>query len=311
MQLITIMGQTGSGKTQFSLNLAKEFQTRGLKAVIFGADSRQVYKKLNIGSAKVDGKWSLYSPNLKTFLYDKVPHFLIDHADLNKRYTLANYLKDYILTVNILKQEKKTPDVIILCGGTGLYARAINEEYQPLIILDKFQDDWQNYKDSLNNLKTQDLTKLFQENNNDELENLYKSLNQSEQNNPRRLINHLTNYQAKINKWIGPKLEYPKLAIKQKLAIQIDSEKLKQNLIDNVQNRIQNGLIQEIQKLEKFYGNDRLLDLGLEYGLGAQMITEKWSFNKYAEKLISETLQYQKRQLIWLKTEKDLKWIEI
>ena len=311
MQLVTIMGQTSSGKTTFSIKLAKEFQSRGKNVVIFGADSRQIYKKLNIGSAKIKGKWVPYSRNINTFLYQGIPHFLIDQIDLNQKYTLTDYLQDYIKTLNLLKLEKKVPDIIILCGGTGLYTRAINEEYQPTIILEEFEQEWLDYKSSFMDMDDSNLIAQFLESNNRELEGLYNSLNHSEQRNPRRLINHLANYKAKANNWLGAELEYPKFATKQKLAIAINPDQLKQNLITSVQDRIQEGLIREIQKLSKFYGNERLLELGLEYGLGAQMITENWSFGQYADKLIAETIQYQRRQLIWLKTEPNLKWIEL
>lgn len=311
MQLVTIMGQTSSGKTTLSIKLAKEFQSRGKIAVIFGADSRQIYKKLNIGSAKIKGKWVPYSRNIDTYLCQGVPHFLIDQIDVNQKYTLTDYLKDYIKTLNILKLEKKVPDVVILCGGTGLYTRAINEEYQPTIILEEFEKDWRDYKNSLTNMLDIDLISQFTETKDRELQKLYQSLNHSEQKNPRRLINHLANYQAKINNWLGDSLEYPEFVTKQKLVIAIDSDQLKQNLINSVQDRIQEGLIGEIQKLSKLYGNERLLELGLEYGLGAQMITENWSFEEYASRLIKETIQYQRRQLIWLKTEPNLKWIEL
>ncbi|MEI6728023.1 MAG: hypothetical protein WCK98_00070 [bacterium] len=158
MILITLLGQTSSGKSEMAVELAKTLLasnlplSRGGQGVfrnveasqachptvwIVNCDSRQVFKELNIGTGKVEGKW-VESANFplssggqgvfknKTFHYKAIPHFLIDYVAIEQKYNVSNFVQDFI---KILDTQNK-PDYVILTGGTGLYAKAIYNEME-------------------------------------------------------------------------------------------------------------------------------------------------------------------------------------
>ena len=108
--IIVILGPTGVGKTKMSVELAKR-----LKGEVINADSTQVYRGLNIATAKVTEKEK-----------ENIPHHLFDIKDINENYTVFDYQKDARLVLEKLKQEGKTP---IIVGGTGLYIKALLYDY--------------------------------------------------------------------------------------------------------------------------------------------------------------------------------------
>ncbi|MCR4277709.1 MAG: hypothetical protein NUV80_00295 [Candidatus Berkelbacteria bacterium] len=120
-KLIAIVGPTGSGKTKLAVFLAKKFN-----AVIISADSRQVYRGLDIGTNKegVLGQWK----NNPVRIIDSIPQLLIDVANPGERFTLNDWLTQ---ARNWLKQINEMGQLPIIVGGTGLYATALLEGYQP------------------------------------------------------------------------------------------------------------------------------------------------------------------------------------
>ncbi|HQQ67965.1 MAG TPA: tRNA (adenosine(37)-N6)-dimethylallyltransferase MiaA [Candidatus Cloacimonadota bacterium] len=114
--IITVEGPTGAGKSAIALELAQALQTE-----IISCDSRQVYRYLDIGTAKVD-----YSAR------ELVKHHLLDIVDPNQSYNAGNFVKDATAVIKQLQEKGKTP---ILCGGTGMYIKSLLEglfEHPPL-----------------------------------------------------------------------------------------------------------------------------------------------------------------------------------
>lgn len=112
--LITLLGPTACGKTTFAAHLAAELNTE-----IISADSRQVYRRMDIGTGK---DLADYQINGQT-----VPYHLIDIAEPGYKYNLFEYQRDFIKTYNEIKSRNKTP---ILCGGTGLYIESVLKGYR-------------------------------------------------------------------------------------------------------------------------------------------------------------------------------------
>jgi len=111
MKIIVIVGPTGIGKTKLSISLAKY-----LNAVIINGDSMQVYKELNIGTAKIKEKEK-----------EGIEHYLFDIKDVSENYTIYDYQKDGRKLLNKFKKEKRN---VIIVGGSGLYLKSLLYDYK-------------------------------------------------------------------------------------------------------------------------------------------------------------------------------------
>ena len=156
-RVIVITGPTAVGKTKLSIELAKK-----LNGEIINADAMQVYKGLNIGTAKVTEKEK-----------ENIPHHLFDIKEVEEEYSIYNYQKDCRKVIDDILRRNKTP---ILVGGTGLYIKAVLYDY-------KLSEEKTN--NTYDNLKTEEIYK--------ELLKLDKDIN-IDKNNRRRLIRALNYY---------------------------------------------------------------------------------------------------------------------
>src|SRR3989338_951648 len=122
-KIIVILGSTASGKTDLGLRLAKKFNGE-----IVSADSRQVYKKMDIGTAKPKADFRPQTSNYgrDAYVVEGVPHHLMDIIDPDDDFSLADYKKLAIAAINDILSRGKLP---IIVGGTGLYIRAIVDNF--------------------------------------------------------------------------------------------------------------------------------------------------------------------------------------
>ena len=293
--LIALGGQTASGKSELAIRLANALGD----CWIIGCDSRQIYKYLNLGTGKIEGSWEavIYQNQLlHTFLYEQIPHFFIDYIDPAKRYTLTDFLIDFRDFV----ASQKLPKYIILCGGTGLYIKAILERYQ----LDAIKPEHiKDYEDAKAQLQTHSLTDL--QNKYSEL-STQTSLNQSDFHNPRRLANHILNHHSKANSW-GESIVLPQFQKTINLAIRHDQENLYKKISDRILSRIKNGMIEEVQALS-YLGTERLIELGLEYRHTHLYLLGQFSYDEYIQKLTQSSINYAQRQLTWLNRQ-NVNWV--
>ncbi|MBL8031411.1 MAG: hypothetical protein JNK33_03755, partial [Candidatus Doudnabacteria bacterium] len=135
-KIIVVIGPTGSGKSEFAVKLAKK-----MNGEIISADSRQVYKGLDIGTGKVQGQWKkMRSQKVKVktatsnsknsklakqnsvYVYKGIPHYCIDYVSPKKQYTVTNFKHDAELAIEDIVRRGNTP---IICGGTGQYVDAL------------------------------------------------------------------------------------------------------------------------------------------------------------------------------------------
>lgn len=310
MDLISILGPTSSGKSSLAIELAKEFnRLHGQNsAVIVSCDSRQVYKYLDIGTGKVVGEWLAFPKTIgittqNVFTSDEIPHFLIDYIDPMQSYGLLDYLKDFKNLIRLWDENRYKPKYIILCGGTGLYAKAIFDEYN----IEEFDPRYENtileLKLELNQFDANELQKqlsLF-------LPNFESLMNESDRQNPRRLINQIIRYKAKENGWIlDQKLDYPKF--EHKFQFYLNPSDLRQRLEIRLNDRFAQGLISEVENLlqKNILTIPRLLDLGLEYRQFYFYFQGLQTFNDYHKNIFHENWQYIKRQITWFKKQNDL-----
>jgi tRNA dimethylallyltransferase len=278
MELILLLGCTSSGKSDMAVELAHKLP----KSVIVSCDSRQVYKGLDLLSGKVEGRITKSNHFIHNcYLYSGIEHFIIDMVDLDIEYNLDRYINDFIYLINNLKDV----DYVILTGGTGLYARAIYDQYQ---LSTKILNP------ELNELSLEQLQSQLN----------ISDFNNSDWNNKIRLLNKLSTTDN------SKTIQYPEFTKKSKYIINIDKTVIATRVYDRIVTRIENGMIEELEKLIKDYGFDKMLRLGLEPRYCSYYLLGMINMDELIKLLDYQTMQYVKRQMTWLKTEKNATWID-
>lgn len=276
-KIIVIVGPTASGKTTLSIKLAKE-----LGGEIVSADSRQVYRGLNLGTGKVTRKEMA-----------GIPHHLIDVANPKRVYTASNYVKQARKEIVEILERGNVP---IVCGGTGFYidtllGRMNIPEVPPNKTLRK----------KLEKLTTEQMFKLLSKKDPARAKTI-------DRRNPVRLIRALEIVEA-IGKVPKQKIVEPYGALL--LGVLVEQKKLQENIHTRLLSRIKLGMLTEARKLHKGgLSWKRMEDLGLEYRYMALHLQGKISKVEMLEQLESEIVKYAKRQLTWFKRHKDVVWVE-
>jgi len=271
-RVIVITGPTAVGKTKLSIELAKK-----LNGEIINADAMQVYKGLNIGTAKVTEKEK-----------ENIPHHLFDIKEVEEEYSIYNYQKDCRKVIDDILRRNKTP---ILVGGTGLYIKAALYDY-------KLSEEKTN--NTYDNLKTEEIYK--------ELLKLDKDIN-IDKNNRRRLIRAL-NYYKENNTSISNnktnKLLYDTIFI----GLTTDREILYKKINQRVDNMIENGLLEEV----KYYYDKNIKTKPLINGIGYKELYNYFdglcSKEEAVEKIKQNSRHYAKRQYTFLNHQLNVVWFE-
>ncbi len=265
-KVIVILGQTATGKSALAVKVAKK-----LNGEIISADSRQVYKGLDIGTGKITQKEM-----------NGVPHHLLDVASPKKKFTVAEYQR---LATSAMAEVIGRGKVPIICGGTGFYIDAITRG----VVFPEVPPN-NKLRKELNKKTAEEIFKILKKLDKRRAENI-------DQKNKVRLIRAV-----EIAKALGkvPEITETKLPYKFiKIGLYLPTDKLKKKVEKRVKKMFDDGLMNEIKKLKKSgVSNKRLQELGFEY------------FNPTYEKVVYETLQYAKRQITWFKRDKEIRWFD-
>lgn len=283
---IVVLGPTASGKTRFACEIAAK-----IKGEVISADSRQVYKDLDIGTGK---DLNEYTVNGKI-----IPYHLISIRDPEKQYFLHEFISDSRAAFEAIRERKNIP---IFCGGTGLYLDTLRKDFS----LTQVPEDHLLRKE-LENYSKEDLIKLLDESADDKLSH-------TDRNSKKRIIRaiEISQYlKENGNLYQSPELPYHPFYIGIKIDPEVRKEKIRSRLVF----RLQNGLIEEVKGLlEKGISQDRLLFLGLEYKWLANYLSEKISYDELVDRLSTAIIQFSKRQMTWFrKMEKEgvkIHWVE-
>ena len=285
-KLLVILGPTASGKSDLAIQLAQLFNGE-----IISADSRQVYRGMDIGSGKVkiqkskDRSNQLYSEGIR--------HHLLDVANPQEYFSAAQYQK---LALKAIKDIQKRGKLPILCGGTGLYLSSLIEGWQ----LPEVPPN-----PSLRaQLETESTEKLFQK-----LKQLDPQRAKTiDPHNKRRLIRALEILQTK--KEIPSLKKNPPPWDLLILGIKKDQTELKKLIKERLQKRIQQGMIQEVENLKKQgVSSQRLEDFGLEYRWVNRYLEKKISYEEMFNSLYQDICHYAKRQMTWFKKMPKVNWV--
>ncbi|MDO8474442.1 MAG: tRNA (adenosine(37)-N6)-dimethylallyltransferase MiaA [bacterium] len=277
-KLIVILGPTASGKSALGVQLAKKF-----KGEIISADSRQVYKGLDIGSGKITKKEM-----------GGVPHHLLGIASPKRRFTVSQYAKLAQQAVVSVQKKDKIPFFV---GGSPLYIYAVT-------------DGWVLPKVSPNNALREKLNKLTAV----ELLSKLKKLDPRraktiEQKNPRRLIRALEivmTTKKPVPQFRKHPLPYPVLF----LGVKKSSIVLRKNIRKRFLSMLRRGFLNEVKTLRKNKLSwNAIENFGLEYRQASQYLQGKISKQEMIEKTVKATEDFARRQITWFKKDQRIHWI--
>lgn len=276
MKIIVILGQTSTGKSDFAVEIAKQ-----INGEIISADSRQVYKGMNLGTGKITKK------EMKN-----IPHHLLNVASPKKIFSVINFQKIANKKIEEIIKKNKNP---IICGGTGFYIDAIiNGSVFPEVPPNK------ELRKELYQLNTVELGEYLKK-----LD--FERFKTIDKNNNVRLIRAI-----EIAKSLGsvPKIETSKKFEVLKIGLTLPEDILKKKIYIRIINRIKKGMIKEIKDLhENGLSWKRLYNFGLEYRYISLYLQNKLKKDEMIEKLNTETWHFAKRQKTWFKRDKNIIWI--
>ena len=284
-KVIVICGPTASGKTTLSIQLAQK-----INGEIISSDSMQIYKDMNIGTAKPDQQEM-----------QGIKHYLLDFVEPNQRYSVADYKKDAENAIEDILQKGKVP---IIVGGTGLYVDSLiyGIEY-PNIEFDE------NYRKELERrVEKEGLEKLYEKAKKIDPQAMKKI----SRNDQKRILRVLEIYNATGKTKTEQEIESRKNEVKydyRVFAINMDREKLYDRINKRVDIMIQKGLIEEVENLLKKYNEFPTAMQGLGYKEVVEYIQGKVLIEDMIENIKRESRRYAKRQITWFKKNKQTIWI--
>ena len=264
--IIAVVGPTGVGKTKMSVELAKYYN-----AFVVNSDAVQVYREMDIGSAKV-----------KEEEKDGVKHYLFDIKNPDEEYTVKDYQKD---ARDILDKNKGKN--IIFCGGTGLYLSAALMDY-------RFYDD--EADDSYDDLTNEELYKMVMEKN----PNL-----QVDPHNRVRLIRALNRKDMPV---VEPKLLYENVII---IGLTTQRDKLYDIINTRVDEMFTSGLVAEVRSLLKKYPSSHVLNSAIGYKEVIGYLNNEYDLESAKELIKKNSRHYAKRQYTWFNNKMNVTWFSV
>ncbi len=269
--LVVVLGPTATGKTKLAVKIANQY-----KGEIISADSRQIYKGMDIGTGK----------DLKEYQINKnyILHHLIDILDPQSNYSVYQFKQDFTKIYNSLVKKNKLP---ILCGGTGLYIESVLLDYK---IPNVGPND--NLRAMLDKNSLQDLIEHLKSIDADKYDKNYHVTK-------RRIIRTIeiikSNKKLNFNQTI--KIKNPLI-----IGLNFEREKLLNNIQKRLQKRIESGMIEEVQTLiDNGMGLDRLKYFGLEYKFIGQYLFDEIPYQDMLEKLNYAINRFSKRQMTFFR----------
>ncbi len=267
--IVVVVGPTGVGKTKMSIELAKRYN-----AEVISCDSMQIYKKMDIGTAKVTKKEM-----------DGVIHHMIDIKDVSEDYSVFDYQKDARKILDKLLDDNKN---VIIVGGTGLYLKALLYNYE--------------FKENNNK-------KDFSSYTNEELYNMVKQIDNETKihvNNRQRLESFLNNHD-KDDKAVSNKMLYDAKII----GLTRPRDELYDTINKRVDEMIENGLIKEARV---FYDNkikSKAINTAIAYKELYMYFDGKITLQEAVDLIKKRSRNYAKRQYTWFNNQMNVKWFNV
>ena len=277
-KLIVILGTTACGKSGLGVELA-----RHVGGEIVSADSRQVYRGLDLGTGKVTEAEM-----------GGVPHHLLDVVEPNESYSVAQFQRDAYAAIDDILARGKVP---LLVGGTGLYVRAVAEGYT-------FRDSQPNpaLRAELEQKSAGELYAMFQE-------KTGRTLSGGEENNRHRLVRTMEKILSGEDLTEAPRA--PRYQVLQ-LWMTYPREELCRRIDERLLRRLDDGMVEEVARLREEGATDAFLEgLGLEYRYILWYLTGKLpSKEALIDELGRAIKRFAKRQMVWFQKDRDVLWLD-
>ena len=297
-KIVVVAGPTASGKSDLAVKIAKKFNGE-----IISADSRQVYRGMDIGSGKITKKEM-----------EGVPHYLLDVASPKQRFTVAQFKKLADKAIENIARRNKLP---IICGGTGFYIQAVIDD----LLIPQIKPDFK-LRARLEKKTTEELFAELKKLDPRRAKNI-------DRRNPRRLIRALE-IVYKTGQVVPSIYNSPQPSLKLRegapplilrggweelnllfLGIKKSPEELARRIKIRLEKRLKQGMIKEVERLrEQGISWKRLESFGLEYRWLARFLQNKISREEMIERLQKDIGHFAKRQMTWFKRDSRIRWVE-
>lgn len=269
--LITILGPTASGKTSLAVALAAR-----LKTEIISGDSRQVYRRMDLGTGK----------DLSDYVVDgyKVPYHLIDIVEPGYKYNVFEYQRDFLVAYEDIKARGLLP---ILCGGTGMYLESILKGYRLLPVPENKE-----LRERLASKSLEELTDILSR---------YKKLhNSTDVDTVKRAIRAIEIEEYYLTQDVNAR-SFPEIH-SLIIGVDIDRNLRRQKITNRLKKRLQEGMVDEVKALlEEGINPDDLIYYGLEYKYLTLYAVGKLSYDDMFSQLEIAIHQFAKRQMTWFR----------
>lgn len=275
-KVVAVVGTNASGKSALGIELAKKYD-----AEIISADSRQVFRGLDLGSGKVTPQEM-----------EIVPHHMIDVREPNEFFSMADFQKLSYQYIDEIRGRGKLPMIV---GGTGLYVDSVLDGY----LLSNKEPDLA-YRAELEKLTTPELYEMLLK---------LKPDAEVEKNNRNRVMRMIERIHDGDDAVPGKEKRYDSL----RLGVSWSRDVLAKRIDERLETRLEQGMIEEVQRLmDQGATTEFLLGLGLEYRFITQyLIGEIPDKDVMLEKLAIAIKQFAKRQMTWFRRNKDIVWLDM
>lgn len=269
--LIAILGPTASGKTPFAAALAAELNTE-----IISADSRQIYRGMDLGTGKDLADYTIGGRT--------VPYHLIDIADPGYKYNVFEYQRDFLSAYESIKQKGRLP---VLCGGTGMYLEAVLKGYRLLPVPENPE-----LRARLEGKSLAELTEILKQ---------YKTLhNSTDVDTAKRAIRAIEIEEYYLQTDVAER-EFPKLN-SLLIGVDIDRELRREKISRRLRQRLDEGMVDEVRRLlAEGIKPDDLIYYGLEYKYLTLYAIGEMSYDEMFAGLETAIHQFAKRQMTWFR----------
>ncbi len=289
-KLIVLLGPTASGKTAWGLEIAKKYNGE-----IISADSRQIYQKMTIGTAKVHGEWR-WNGLRRTFYVDNIPHHLVDFLNPGKAFSAAEFRDKAVKYCKMAYQAGRIPIVV---GGTGLYISSLVDNF----IIPRVAAN-QKLRRSLEEKSTLELLQL--------LSTLDPVASERiDAKNKRRLIRALEVCIMSGERFSEQSKKGDQLFDVLQIGIEVPRDVLHRRISERIDGMIEEGLLQEIENLLKQkYGWNLPSMNGIGYRQFRSYFEGQKTLLEVVEHLKRDTRQYARRQCTWFRRDSRIQWCE-